>query len=457
MDFAFDAATIEAAIKRYNATRGTYAVYRAYARGEQELKYLDADLLRESGKEMRGLRENLCAAAISAFTSPLHISSWGSNQNDEVARTARLTSALKTAWAEAHRCGAGYIIVSRLPDGSLIPFNQRADQVRLIGDDFNPRAAKGAVRFWVDGAGYPRLTTWDAAVITEYKALKPFELLDSGNAKVEDFPAKLDSWAIETPPTAHGFEGVPVERFRRGSEDPWDDGQSLLTDVIPLQDGLNASLANTVVLAQAYARPFWYLLNYQPKQSDNPLAAARALAQALQQAAPDFDVSQSEGFDRKKQRIFTTDSPGPFGQLEPPDLSRLLDLQDRFAAKVARVIGVPLYFFTQTQGDTPSGASLRVLTQRRTDAITDFQDEATDSCIRIGQLLGMTDPVPVWVDPAPMDTTEELAIADTKYNRLGYALEDALAALNEVDVAEIVARAQARAKGEEVEGNVAEL
>ena len=29
MDFAFDAATIEAAIKRYNATRGTYAVYRA--------------------------------------------------------------------------------------------------------------------------------------------------------------------------------------------------------------------------------------------------------------------------------------------------------------------------------------------------------------------------------------------------------------------------------------------
>ena len=56
-----------------------------------------------------------------------------------------------------------------------------------------------------------------------------------------------------------------------------------------------------------------------------------------------------------------------------------------------------------------------------------------------------------------MDTTEELAIADTKYNRLGYALEDALAALNEVDVAEIVARAQSRAKGEEVEANVAEL
>ena len=71
MDFAFDAATIEAAIKRYNATRGTYAVYRAYARGEQELKYLDADLLRESGKEMRGLRENLCAAAISASPSPM--------------------------------------------------------------------------------------------------------------------------------------------------------------------------------------------------------------------------------------------------------------------------------------------------------------------------------------------------------------------------------------------------
>ena len=56
-----------------------------------------------------------------------------------------------------------------------------------------------------------------------------------------------------------------------------------------------------------------------------------------------------------------------------------------------------------------------------------------------------------------MDTTEELAIADTKYNRLGYALEDALAALNEADIASIVERAQSRAKGEEVEANVAEL
>ena len=165
-------------------------------------------------------------------------------------------------------------------------------------------------------------------------------------------------------------------------------------------------------------------------------------------------MSGSDAFNREKQRIFTTDSPGPFGQLDPPDLSKLLDLQDRFAAKVARVIGVPLYFFTQTQGDTPSGASLRVLTQRRTDAITDFQDGATDSVIRIGQLLGMQDPQPTWVDPAPIDATEELSIADAKYNRLGYALEDALAALNEADVTAIVERAQARAKGEEVDGTL---
>ena len=48
------------------------------------------------------------------------------------------------------------------------------------------RTAKGAVRFWVDTQGYPRLTTWDAAVITEYKALKPFEMLDSGNPKIDD-------------------------------------------------------------------------------------------------------------------------------------------------------------------------------------------------------------------------------------------------------------------------------
>ena len=452
--FAFDDATLERAIKRYNAQRSIYATLRAYSRGEQELKYLDDDVLKENGKELRGTRENLCAAAISAFVNPLQISSWGSEANDDLARTSRLTSALKTSWAEAHRCGAGYIVASRLPDGRIIPINQRADQIRIIPSDVDPYAYQGAVRFWIDSQAYPRLTMWDAATITDYKALRPFELNDAGNPRPDDFPATMASWSLVSAPVAHGFDGVPVERFRRACEDPWDDGQSLLTDVIPLQDGLNSSLANTLVLSNSYARPFWYLLNYQPKRSENPLAAARALAAALQQAAPDIDMSGSDAFNRERQRIFTTDSPGPFGQLEPPDLSKLLDLQDRFAAKVARVIGVPLYFFTQTQGDTPSGASLRVLTQRRTDAITDFQDGATDSVIRIGQLLGMTDPQPVWVDPAPMDATEELAIADTKYNRLGYALEDALAALNEGDIAAIVERANARAKGEEVDGTL---
>ena len=108
--FAFDDATLERAIKRYNAQRSIYATLRAYSRGEQELKYLDDDVLKENGKELRGTRENLCAAAISAFVNPLQISSWGSEANDDLARTSRLTSALKTSWAEAHRCGAGYIV-----------------------------------------------------------------------------------------------------------------------------------------------------------------------------------------------------------------------------------------------------------------------------------------------------------------------------------------------------------
>ena len=95
--FAFDTDTLTRAIKRYNAQRGLYATLRAYSRGEQELKYLDDDVLRENGKELRGTRENLCAAAISAFVTPLQISSWGSEENDGLARSTRLTSALKTS------------------------------------------------------------------------------------------------------------------------------------------------------------------------------------------------------------------------------------------------------------------------------------------------------------------------------------------------------------------------
>ena len=62
------------------------------------------------------------------------------------------------------------------------------------------------------------------------------------------------------------------------------------------------------------------------------------------------------------------------------------------------------------------------------------------------ELLGWERPALEWADPMPMDQSERLAHAETKL-RLGYALEDAIDGLGEVDKEGVLARAeQARAQ-----------
>ena len=112
---------------------------------------------------------------------------------------------------------------------------------------------------------------------------------------------------------------------------------------------------------------------------------------------------------------------------------------------MARVAGLPSYYLTQTQGDTPSGASLRILSFRMTSRVENFQADATRSLVRLGELFGMKDVAVEWVSAAPTDETETLNSAVTKYKQLGYALSDAIAGLDEPDAEGIVERASATA------------
>ena len=261
-----------------------------------------------------------------------------------------------------------------------------------------------------------------------------------------DLPEQTTAWRAydddgDPDVIAHDFGAVPVCWWKQNAADQHSHGRSILTDVIPLQDGLNASLAHMLVLGEGYAKPFWYLLNFQPKGgTTNPLAVAREYQEAMG-TLQQLNEQAARKFDPTKQRIFTHDGPGPFGQLDPPDMAKLIEVQDAFALKVARVIGVPSYWFTQTSGQVPSGESLRVLTTRRNSAIGRFQRSAAPVWRGLAFLLGMGDDVtPQWESPMPLDPIEKIDIAERK-KRLGYALQDAIAGLGEADEAGIIQRA----------------
>ena len=141
--------------------------------------------------------------------------------------------------------------------------------------------------------------------------------------------------------------------------------------------------------------------------------------------------------------MFVTSAEGPLTQLEPPDLEVMGKTQDRYALKIARVVGLPSFYVTQTSGDVPSGESLRVLATRRTGRLRRFQNTSLPVLRGLGQLLGMENPEPVWEPVVMVDETEKWQIAGEQAD-LGMDLADVLEYADMPDAAAVDGRATVR-------------
>lgn len=416
--------------------------FRDYDEGRHELRFATKDFKDKYGSVVESMRENLCPAAISAFTDGLEIEAWGDGVAEGVADEEGLTRLADLAHAEAYRTGDAYTLVWKNAKGEPIPHFHRAEQIWPKVSDTDPGVLDWAAKIWFDRAlKRGRINVYYGDRVERFVTGN-----DLAGDRIE-LPEQAAAWEPfdgdgEGDTIPHDFGAVPVVWWKQNAPDQHSHGRSILADVIPLQDALNASLAHMLVTGEAQAKPFWYLLNFQPKNATNPLAVAKEYRDALGELQA-LNETAARKFDPTKQRIFTHDGPGPFGQLTPPDPTKLLDLQDGYAMKIARVVGVPSYWFTQTSGQVPSGESLRVLTTRRNSAIARFQRSATPVWRGLAALLGMGDDIsPKWASPMALDELEKVEIAEAKI-RIGYPFRDAIAGLGEADHDAIVERAAA--------------
>lgn len=454
------------AVKEYNGRLNGYLTYYSYYRGQQELKYATAAFRNEYGQQFQGLRENLLPGLINAFTDNLAVASWGSPTNDALEAELGLKRLLGMVFNESFRCGDGYILTWPNAKGVNIPRFLKASQCVPKVDPEDPSQLAWLARCWFLGKR-ARVNVYYADRVERWATIADIANLDSrGNPLVTAaWPEEQSGWELYQgtepgdggPVVPHNYKAVPAIWLKQDPLDPYEHGCSLLDDAIPLQDMLNRELADTMVLAGAYSKPFWYLLNYKPEVNQNPLVAAQQFADAyagVQQSLAGTPTNgpaggleeQARKFKRSEQSIFAHDGQGPFGQLDPPDLLKLLDLQDRIALKMARVIGLPSYYLTQTSGDVPSGASLRVLRARMTARIDRFQTDSAPVLKGLGELLGMTNVEVEWRNQGQLDPVEAIDVAVAKKRDLGYALEDAIADLDEEDAEGIVKRAEAKAE-----------
>lgn len=148
-----------------------------------------------------------------------------------------------------------------------------------------------------------------------------------------------------------------------------------------LQDRANHSIIDQTVVAEMYARPFWYLLNVELAPS-NPYLPPSA------QPTGDAMKEQRTG-DGATGRIFTTSSEGPFGQLDPPTIGDMISYHDSIIDKVSQATGIPQHYFKPGSGVPPTGVALKVLSKRFNNKVARMRDDLEPVMKELATLLGI--------------------------------------------------------------------
>ncbi|QKY80304.1 portal protein [Microbacterium phage Mercedes] len=162
-----------------------------------------------------------------------------------------------------------------------------------------------------------------------------------------------------------------------------------------LQDRVNHSILDQTVIAEMYARPFWYLLNVElpPKNPYMP---------AAQQPGDDTMTEQKKV--KGSGRVFTTSAAGPFGQLTPPTINDMVSYHDSIIDKVPLTTGIPAHYFKPGSGTPPTGVALKVLSKRFNTRIARIRDDLAPELERLCDELGVEKTVEVKKDkPKPQE------------------------------------------------------
>lgn len=171
-----------------------------------------------------------------------------------------------------------------------------------------------------------------------------------------------------------------------------------------LQDRANHSIIDQTVIAEMYARPFWYLLNVEIAPHNPYLPAS---SQSQSEELREHATKGSGG------RIFTTSSEGPFGQLTPPTIKDMIDYHDSIIAKVSQSTGIPEFYFKPGTSNVPSGTALKVLSRRFNTKVSRIRDSISATLLRLSEHLG--------IQPEPGD--DEVVLWGTADDLLQEALD----------------------------------
>lgn len=335
------------------------ALMSGYYRGDQRLAFATAKFKSVFGKALSAFADNLCQAVIETQTSRLRITGFTSEDGDEtVVKSAwdvwlknRMDAQAAVVHREGKITGDGYVIV--WPDREGLPriYPNRSQQVTIERDDEEPERILKAGKLWRRKDKYWRLNLYYPDRIEKMITISAGDNAPDKAAAYQSFEEQGVAWPLVNP-----WGVVPVFNFSNnltyGTR-----GRSELADIVPLQDALNKSVTDMLVVMEFAAMPQRYVTGIE------------------------IEIDETSGrpkqtpFEPGVDRVWSVAAPDArFGEFTPAGLSQFIDVQESFRMEIARVSGIPLHYL-MLKGDFPSGEAMRVAESRLVAKIEAAQTE----------------------------------------------------------------------------------
>jgi hypothetical protein len=404
-------------------------LYGDYYKGIHRLgQYATPAFIRDYRWVLENSRENLCKAVVRGFSSKLVIQGWESNSDGaaqiagQVADDLKLEKVFNLAHREAYRTGDAYVLVWPDANGINKPWPKLSRQCAVKTVPGDPDTLQWFALLWIDDAGFGRINLYyDDAVERYTTKSKIRQRSDSKIVKALSWPDKASAYDLfqgdgDGPVITHDFGRVPAVWFPHDADELGEHGRSILQDVVPLQDALNKSVADLIVGGENFAQPLRYLMNYRAKKKIDPDSGE--VTEEKIQADPTVN------------KILSIPGDGPFGQLDPPDATKLLAVHQAYAQKIGNVVGLPAFYIVTMTGEPPTGVALRVMSTRLTNEAHETQTDFGPGWSEVMDLLGVPEVRPIWKDPAPVDESEQLDDAVLR-GQIGYPFREVLKHLGE--------------------------
>lgn len=258
----------------------------------------------------------------------------------------RMDAGSKEVHEEASKTGNSYVIVWPNDQMEAEIFPQLGDECGIQFDPNNKKIVLRGCKRWfnaVDKHWY--LNIYNQEGIYKFRSRQtPHHAPDNENGW-----AQIDE--IDNP-----YSKVPMFHFPRAKASG-SYGKSDLTNVIPLQDGLNKSVMDLLIAMEFASFKQRYVIGMDVEidpESGQPTDAN----------AKDYGVDRMMAIPDPEAKV---------GQFDSTDLQQFLHVQEKFWASIARVSGTPLHYFFITQGDFPSGEAQKAAEARFATRIEDCQ------------------------------------------------------------------------------------